>query len=100
MQIRLKGNVKILALAVTLVASCQTTAAQQSAPPNQSRTATPASAPQPAIEEWGDDFDSDKLDEAKWEPYTFEGGGGGKVEVKDKQLKMRGAGGSRSGVRT
>ena len=55
---------------------------------------------QPAVDEWGDDFDGDGLDEAKWEPYTFEGGGGGKIEVKDKQLKLRGSGGSRSGVRT
>ena len=58
-----------------------------------------ANAP-PAVEEWGDDFDGDQLDETKWEPYTFEGGGGGKIEVKDKQLKMRGSGGSRSGVRS
>lgn len=56
--------------------------------------------PQPAIEEWADDFDSNQLDEKKWEPYTFEGGGGGKIEVKDKQLRMRGSGGSRSGVRS
>jgi hypothetical protein len=28
----------------------------------------------------------------KWEPFTFEGGGGGKIEVKDKQLRMLGAG--------
>lgn len=55
---------------------------------------------QPVLEEWRDDFDGERLDESKWEPYTFEGGGGGKVEVKDKQLRMRGAGGSRSGVRS
>jgi hypothetical protein len=55
---------------------------------------------QPAIEEWRDDFDGDKLDDAKWEPFTFEGGSGGKIEVKEKQLRMRGAGDSRSGVRT
>jgi hypothetical protein len=55
---------------------------------------------QPAIEEWRDDFDGDKLDDTKWEPFTFEGGSGGKIEVKEKQLRMRGAGDSRSGVRT
>jgi hypothetical protein len=55
---------------------------------------------QPAVDEWGDDFDGERLDETKWEPYTFEGGGGGKIEVKDKQLRMRGSGGSRSGVRS
>ena len=55
---------------------------------------------QPAIDEWGDDFDGDRLDEAKWEPYTFDGGGRAKIEVKDKQLKMRGAAGARTGVRS
>ena len=55
---------------------------------------------QPAVDEWRDDFEGDKLDEAKWEPFTFEGGSGGKIEIKDKQLRMRGAGESRSGVRT
>ena len=59
-----------------------------------------ATARQPAIDEWRDDFEGDKLDEAKWEPFTFEGGSGGKIEIKDKQLRMRGAGESRSGVRT
>ena len=54
----------------------------------------------PNIEEWRDDFDGEKLDETKWEPFTFEGGSGGKIEVKNKQLRMRGAGDSRSGVRT
>ena len=54
----------------------------------------------PVVEEWGDDFDGDQLDDKKWEPYTFEGGGGGKIEVKDQQLRMRGSGGSRSGVRS
>jgi hypothetical protein len=57
-------------------------------------------AAQPALEEWGDDFDGDQLDDKKWEPYTFEGGGGGKIEVKEKQLRMRGAAASRSGVRS
>ena len=55
---------------------------------------------QPAIDQWGDDFDGDRLDEAKWEPYTFEGGGRAKIEVKDKQLKMRGAAGALAGVRS
>ena len=55
---------------------------------------------QPAVDEWRDDFEGDKLDETKWEPFTFEGGSGGKVEIKDKQLRLRGTGESRSGVRT
>ena len=57
-------------------------------------------APQPAVEEWRDDFDGEKLDDTKWEPFTFEGGSGGKIEVKNQQLRMRGAGDSRSGVRS
>lgn len=54
----------------------------------------------PAVDEWRDDFAGDKLDETKWEPFTFEGGSGGKIQVKDQQLRMRGAGESRSGVRS
>jgi hypothetical protein len=49
---------------------------------------------------WSADFKGAKLDESKWEQYTFEGGGGLKVEVTDGQLKLRGSGDSRSGVRT
>ena len=30
---------------------------------------------QPAIDEWRDDFEGEKLDEAKWEIFTFDGGG-------------------------
>ena len=52
------------------------------------------------VEVWTDEFAGDHLDEAKWEVYTFEGASGGKVEIKNGQLRMRGAGGSRSGVRS
>lgn len=89
-----------IASVVTLLTFVSLAAAQQAAPPNQGTPTPQTPAAQPAIEEWRDDFDGDRLDEAKWEPYTFEGGGGGKIEVKDKQLKMRGSGGSRSGVRS
>jgi hypothetical protein len=61
---------------------------------------TTAQNPQPAVEEWGDDFDGGALDEAKWEVYTFDGGGATKVEVKEKLLQMHGAGASRAGVRS
>lgn len=81
----------LAAVAVILAASLGAAGRQQPAP---------AQAAQPAVEEWKDDFDGDKLDETKWEHYTFEGGGGGKVEVKEKQLRLRGGGGSRSGVRS
>lgn len=85
--------VRSFALIVLLSAVGVNAGAQQPA-----ATQTPNT--QPTVEEWRDDFDGERLDESKWETYTFEGGGGGKIEVKDKQLRMRGAGGSRSGVRT
>lgn len=50
--------------------------------------------------EWGDDFTGDKLDEKAWERFTFEGGSGGKLEVKDGTLELRSAGKTRAGVRT
>ena len=66
-------------------------------PTPQPSQAAPA---QPPVAEWGDGFEGDHLDTSKWEPYTFEGGGGGKIEVKDSQLRMRGLGGSRAGIRS
>src|SRR5687768_426970 len=67
-------------------------------------TTAPAPAPPqqaaPALTEWGDSFDGNKLDETKWERFTFEGGGGGKFEIKDGQLRMRSVDGSRAGVRS
>jgi len=64
----------------------------------QTQGASPA-APndQPTMQDWGDDFDGEKLDEKKWEQFTFEGGAG-RVEVKDGQLRQRGMSGSRAGV--
>ena len=62
----------------------------------------PSSAPpqtQPAVEEWGDDFGGDTLDETKWERFTFEGGSG-RTKVEEGQLRQRGTSGSRSGVRS
>ena len=90
MQMRLKRTARALAAVAALVAIDNITAAQQATPPaNQSAPATQTAAAQPAIDEWGDDFDGDRLDEAKWEPYIFEGAGSCKIEVKDKQLKLR-----------
>lgn len=57
-------------------------------------------AQQPALDEWRDDFNSQALDETKWERFTFEGGSGGKFKIENGELRMRGAGGSRSGVRS
>ena len=84
---KLTVGARALAAAGALLAACLCAAAQQNAPA------------QPAIEEWKDDFDGDKLDETKWERYTF-AGGGGKAEVKEKQLRLRGGEESRSGVRS
>jgi len=54
----------------------------------------------PAVDEWTDGFDGTELDAAKWERFSFEGGGGGKLVVEEGQLHMRGMSGSRSGVRS
>ncbi|HEX8069012.1 MAG TPA: hypothetical protein VF546_03610 [Pyrinomonadaceae bacterium] len=54
----------------------------------------------PQFDQWGDEFAGDALDETKWERYTFEGGGGGKLEVKDGQLRLRSANKTRAGVRS
>src|SRR5215204_4205455 len=83
-------DMRALAAVAVILAACMTATGQQPAP---------AQGAQPAVEEWKDDFDGDKLDETKWERYTFEGGGG-KAEVKEKQLRMRGGEESRSGVRS
>jgi hypothetical protein len=75
-----------------------TAAAQQTEPTPTQPTNPPAAAL--AVDEWRDDFDGKTLDEARWERFTFEGGSGGKLEVEDGQLRQRGMGGSRSGVRS
>jgi hypothetical protein len=49
---------------------------------------------------WIDDFNGKALDSAKWERFTFEGADDARVEVKGGQLRLRGARGSRSGVRS
>lgn len=56
--------------------------------------------PAPQFVEWADDFSRDKLDESKWEKFTFEGASGGKLEVKDGQVKIRSTAGTRAGIRT
>jgi hypothetical protein len=59
-----------------------------------------AARQQPAFEEWADGFDGAALDETKWERFSFEGAGGGKLEVKDGELRLRSQNGSRAGVRS
>jgi hypothetical protein len=55
---------------------------------------------QPDTVEWIAGFEGDSLDTTKWERFTFEGGSGGTFKVENGQLRMRGVGGARSGVRT
>lgn len=71
----------------------------------RAQEAKPSPSPTPAqtkaqFEEWSDDFTGDKLDEKKWEKFTFEGGSGGKLEVKDGTVQIRSAGKTRAGIRT
>ena len=56
--------------------------------------------PVPQFVEWADDFLGDKLDETKWGKFTFEGASGGKLEVKDGQVKIRSSAQTRAGIRT
>jgi hypothetical protein len=69
-------------------------------PASASSSSAPAAGAADAATVWSDDFNGSALNESKWEQYTFEGGGGLKVEVKNGQLKLHGSGASRSGVRS
>ncbi|PWT91509.1 MAG: hypothetical protein C5B55_07985 [Blastocatellia bacterium] len=88
-----------LVVAIFFVAISSIFAQNSTTPPPKTQTSkqTPTQA---VVDEWSDEFDGDRLDDSKWEVYTFEGAGSSKVEVKDNQLKMRGAGQSRSGIRS
>lgn len=54
----------------------------------------------PQVDVWADDFSGDKLDETKWEKFTFEGASGGKLEVKDGEVRIRSASKTRAGIRS
>jgi hypothetical protein len=54
----------------------------------------------PAYDEWADDFAGASLDESKWERFSFEGAGGGRLELKEGELRIRSMNGSRAGVRS
>jgi hypothetical protein len=54
----------------------------------------------PAFDDWGDDFNAAALDDVKWERFSFEGAGGGKLELKEGELRIRSMNGSRAGVRS
>jgi hypothetical protein len=55
---------------------------------------------QPAYDQWEDGFNGTSLDESKWERFSFEGAGGGKVEIKDGAVHIRSLNGSRAGIRS
>ena len=78
-------------LIVALIGGANRTFAQQTQP-------TPTV--KPAFEEWKDDFAGAKLNENLWEKFTFEGGSGGKLEVKDGELRIRAGSKTRAGVRS
>jgi hypothetical protein len=86
-------------LFVALISICTVgftvTAQQPSATPTPSNNQQAA-----AFNQWGDDFNGKVLDESKWERFTFEGGGGGKLEVKDGQLRLRSMNKTRAGIRS
>lgn len=67
--------------------------------PTSARVSSPG-AQQPAFDEWGDEFEGKALDESKWEKFSFEGAGGGKVEVDGGQVRIRSANGTRAGIRS
>ncbi len=83
------GTITIAALGFGGQVQAQETKPAQSAAQNKQQ-----------FEEWSDDFTGDKLDEKKWEKFTFEGGSGGKLEVKDGAVQIRSAGKTRAGIRT
>ncbi|MDQ1610382.1 MAG: hypothetical protein QOG00_313 [Pyrinomonadaceae bacterium] len=95
----------ILAALVTCAATAlapaqQQQQQQQQSPAAPSGQAAPQQQSQPAFDQWGDEFDGGALDEKKWERFSFEGGSGGKFEVKDGQLRQRSMSGTRAGVRS
>jgi hypothetical protein len=76
---------------------CVETAQAQAPAPKPSASPAQQAA---QFDDWSDEFSAKELDAAKWERYTFEGGGGGKSEVKDGQLRQRSMSRTRAGVRS
>jgi hypothetical protein len=88
-------------LAATVLCCAGATAQTVVARRQSAGAAAQGQTPQrPAFDDWADGFEGAALDEAKWERFSFEGAGGGRLEVKDGRLRLRSANGTRSGVRT
>jgi hypothetical protein len=83
----------LAALTVSLLAAAARPAPGARQPAQQA-------AQQPAYEQWEDGFNGGALDESKWERFTFEGAGGGKVEVRDGEVRIRSGNGTRAGIRS
>jgi hypothetical protein len=88
-----------VAFTLALLAAATTAGARRSYSQTPS-SQTPSARQAPAYDDWGDDFSAAALDESKWERFSFEGGGGGKLELKDGELRLRSMNGSRAGVRS
>lgn len=83
---------------IALIGGANGVSAQQTQPtPTATTAATPTKTPE--VDEWKDDFSGDKLDEANWEKFSFEGNGG-KIEQKSGELRIRGNSKTRFGVRS
>lgn len=80
----------IVGCTLSLVAAQQPSSTPSTQPSNQ----------QAAFNIWSEEFNGKALDETKWERFSFEGGGGGKLEVKDGLLHLRSMNSTRSGVRS
>lgn len=82
-------------LIMALIGEARIINAQQTQPTSPAKTEV-----KPEVEEWKDDFAGEKLDEKNWEKFTFEGASGGKLEVKDGELRIRSSNKTRAGVRS
>ena len=71
-----RGARALLCLSLFVVCAGRAGAQEPQATPTPQQPAASQAAP-PQTNDWSDTFDGDKLDEAKWERYTFEGGSGG-----------------------
>jgi hypothetical protein len=91
------SNLVIVILIIILCALPETNVGAQQ-PTGGGAQATKPQTPQ--ADEWVADFKGSALDEKKWERFSFEGGGGGKVEVKDGELRLRSANRTRAGVQS